>query len=617
MDLRFLLAATLGVSHLQRGDLEPTVPLRRVQSQSNRRLQDHDPRSSNSFDAIDSPIRLTPPRIEPSSVLFDASPKYDSTMALKPSLALKLGQQLRMTPQLQQAIKLLQLSTLDLQQEIQDALDSNLMLEEFDENEELTSGAENQANDDPDRPAEAGEADGTDEAYSDEGSDLETANPNSDAMDDEWSEGDASSIVEPMDLPEDPSEQDSVDLMESSSLQEELAVDSNWDDVYEPINAGAGSAPIDDYDPMESKTTVETLAQHLLSQLELLNLSEHDAFIAWHILDGLDAEGQLTIELEDILESAPEDWLLEMDEIEAVLHLIQHLDPIGVAHRSLQECLLIQLRALPVDTPARGLAIEMISDHLAQLGTRDFATLTRKLRVPEPELSSAIELIKTLNPRPGSDYADNASQYVEPDVMVRRREAGWVVEINPAINPKIRVNPEYAALIRRNDTSSDQTYLKEQMQEARWFIKSLQQRNETLLRVATEIMRVQKDFLDHGDQGMRPLVLHDIAEAVGLHESTISRVTTQKYIDTPMGIFELKYFFSSHVSTHSGGEVSSTAIRALIKNLIADENTRKPLSDNKIAALLAEQNINVARRTVAKYREALMIPPSNERKELN
>ena len=234
----------------------------------------------------------------------------------------------------------------------------------------------------------------------------------------------------------------------------------------------------------------------------------------------------------------------------------------------------------------------------------------------ESALSESIELIKSLNPKPGSEYADNASQYVEPDVMVRRSESGWVVEINPSINPKIRVNPEYSALIKRNDTSPDQSYLKEQMQEARWFIKSLQQRNETLLKVSTEIMRVQKDFLEQGDQGMRPLVLHDIAEAVGLHESTISRVTTQKFIDTPLGIYELKYFFSSHVSTHSGGEVSSTAIRALIKKLVAEENTRKPLSDNKIAALLADQNINVARRTVAKYREAMMIPPSNERKEL-
>ena len=276
---------------------------------------------------------------------------------------------------------------------------------------------------------------------------------------------------------------------------------------------------------MESRTQSQTLAQHLLSQLELLDLSERDAFIAWHILDGLDAEGLLTIELDDILESAPADWLLEMDEIEAVLHLVQHLDPLGVAHRSLQECLLIQLQALPKTIGARELAIELINNHLPLLGT-EISLPHPKLKVQESALSESIELIKSLNPKPGSEYANNASQYVEPDVMVRRSESGWVVEINPSINPKIRVNPEYSALIKRNDTSPDQSYLKEQMQEARWFIKSLQQRNETLLKVSTEIMRVQKDFLEQGDQGMRPLVLHDIAEAVGS--------TSQPYLGSPL-----------------------------------------------------------------------------------
>ena len=536
-------------------------------------------------------------------------------MALKPSLSLKLGQQLRMTPQLQQAIKLLQLSTLDLQQEIQDALDSNLMLEEYDEQNE-PSPEETEFSDDgipDDMPTNEGEPLTNEQIDNDSGeSNLDKAGETEEGVIADSLQQSESTVE---DLSE-TGEQDAVDLIESSNLQEDLAVDSNWDDVFEPISMGSGAPVSDDYDPMESRTQSQTLAQHLLSQLELLDLSERDAFIAWHILDGLDAEGLLTIELDDILESAPADWLLEMDEIEAVLHLVQHLDPLGVAHRSLQECLLIQLQALPKTIGARELAIELITDHLPLLGTRDFATLTRKLKVQESALSESIELIKSLNPKPGSEYADNASQYVEPDVMVRRSESGWVVEINPSINPKIRVNPEYSALIKRNDTSPDQSYLKEQMQEARWFIKSLQQRNETLLKVSTEIMRVQKDFLEQGDQGMRPLVLHDIAEAVGLHESTISRVTTQKFIDTPLGIYELKYFFSSHVSTHSGGEVSSTAIRALIKKLVAEENTRKPLSDNKIAALLADQNINVARRTVAKYREAMMIPPSNERKEL-
>ena len=520
-----------------------------------------------------------------------------------------------MTPQLQQAIKLLQLSTLDLQQEIQDALDSNLMLEEYDEQNE-TNHDDTEFEDDS----------APNDSSADE-SEVSTTELNDDDYGDPIIEGEKevkeASTIDSLEQGEssvgdlsETGEQDAVDLIESNNLQDDLVVDSNWDDVFEPISTGSGTPVSEDYDPMESRTQSQTLAQHLLFQLELLDLSERDAFIAWHILDGLNAEGLLTIDLEDILESAPDGWLLEMDEIKAVLHLIQHLDPVGVAHRSLQECLLIQLRALPKSNSVRELAIQLITDHLPLLGTRDFATLTRKLKVQESTLSEAIEVIKSLNPKPGSEYADNASQYVEPDVMVRRSESGWVVEINPSINPKIRVNPEYSALIKRNDTSSDQSYLKEQMQEARWFIKSLQQRNETLLKVSTEIMRVQKDFLEHGDQGMRPLVLHDIAETVGLHESTISRVTTQKFIDTPLGIYELKYFFSSHVSTHSGGEVSSTAIRALIKKLVSEENTRKPLSDNKIAALLADQNINVARRTVAKYREAMMIPPSNERKEL-
>ena len=521
-----------------------------------------------------------------------------------------------MTPQLQQAIKLLQLSTLDLQQEIQDALDSNLMLEEYDEQNESSHEETEFALDGIPTETSTDEVEvPTNEQGDNDSSELNidiSGEPEEGAIADSIQQSESS-----VDDLSETGEQDAVDLIESSSLQEDLAVDSNWDDVFEPtISIGSGAPVSDDYDPMESRTQSQTLAQHLLSQLELLDLSERDAFIAWHILDGLDAEGLLTIELEDILESAPYEWLLEMDEIEAVLHLIQHLDPLGVAHRSLQECLLIQLQALPKNGAARELAIELVTDHLPLLGTRDFATLTRKLKLQESSLSDAIELIKSLNPKPGSEYADNASQYVEPDVMVRRSESGWVVEINPSINPKIRVNPEYSALIKRNDTSSDQSYLKEQMQEARWFIKSLQQRNETLLKVSTEIMKVQKDFLERGDQGMRPLVLHDIAEAVGLHESTISRVTTQKFIDTPLGIYELKYFFSSHVSTHSGGEVSSTAIRSLIKKLVSEENTRKPLSDNKIAALLADQNINVARRTVAKYREAMMIPPSNERKEL-
>jgi len=323
------------------------------------------------------------------------------------------------------------------------------------------------------------------------------------------------------------------------------------------------------------------------------------------------------LDLVEILDAMPLDADVELDEIEAVLHLIQHLDPLGIAARNLGECLTIQLKSLPEKTAASALALEIIDSHLSSLGNRDFAFLLKHLRVSEIELQAAIALIQSLDPKPGAKLSEVAPQYVVPDVVVTKKQNRWVVELNPAINPKIRINPEYSAIVKRNDSSPDQSYLRDQMQEARWFIKSLQQRNDTLLRVATRIMEVQAGFLEHGDSAMKPLVLHDIAEHVELHESTISRVTTQKYIDTPLGIFELKYFFSSHVSTHSGGEVSSTAIRAKIKDLISQENTRKPLSDSKIAKLLAEDNINVARRTVAKYREALMIPPSNERKQLN
>ena len=261
-------------------------------------------------------------------------------------------------------------------------------------------------------------------------------------------------------------------------------------------------------------------------------------------------------------------------------------------------------------------AIVIVNEYITSLASRDFTLLSKKAHLTETELQAVIKLIQSLNPKPGAGFTAREVQYVIPDVMVRKINGRWTVELNPTINPRIRVNPEYSALIKRSDNSPDQHYLKDQMQEAKWFIKSLQQRNDTLLRVATKIVEVQRGFLEHGEEAMKPLVLHDIAEEVGLHESTISRVTTQKYIDTPLGVFELKYFFSSHVSTNSGGEVSSTAIRALIKRLIADESVRKPLSDSKIANLLSQKNVKVARRTIAKYRESLMIPPSNERKQL-
>ncbi|MBO6554889.1 MAG: RNA polymerase factor sigma-54 [Pseudomonadales bacterium] len=500
-----------------------------------------------------------------------------------------------MTPQLQQAIRLLQLSSVDLEMEIQEALDSNFMLEEVD-----PDGDSNQEATSLDEPEAATE---------------DTSNSTT-----ETSGNDSASDDQPKLDPEVDGEhvKDSRDEVDGESIAVDLPVDTSWEDVYDDnFVSSSGGGDYSDENFLETRNADSASIQsHLLDQLNLLNLTESDQYIAACILDGLDEEGVLQIDVEDILESAPDEWEIEIEEVDAVLHLIQHLDPVGIAARSLKECLAIQLKELPEDTEGKTLALTLVENHISLLANRDYVQLARKLKVKEPELKHVITLIQTLNPRPGASIVQENVDYIEPDVFVSKQNGRWVVELNPKSAPKIRVNPEYAALIKRGDSSDDAINMKNHMQEARWFIKSLQQRNDTLLRVSSKIVEFQRGFLEYGEQAMKPLVLHDIAEAVDLHESTISRVTTQKYMLTPAGVFELKYFFSSHVSTSSGGEVSSTAIRALIKQLVAEENPRKPLSDSKIAKLLEEQNINVARRTIAKYRELLLIPPSNERKQL-
>jgi RNA polymerase sigma-54 factor len=546
-------------------------------------------------------------------------------MALKPSLVLKLGQQLRMTPQLQQAIKLLQLSTTDLEQEIQEALDSNLMLEEIDSNE---GSDEPTSLDTPEEPMDISK-----ESLADDGNAADNQNT---AADDSADSGQDAINTEPdvdafPDLqgsdgvPHDPeidgdAVPDSHQELMSETIGEDLPVDSVWEDTWdEPTIHAASSSRGEDSneDYLDVQNTEEvTLKDHLLDQISLLHLTQTDLQIAVAIIDGLDTEGVLSIDLEQILSSLDADLEVELDEVEAVLHLIQHLDPVGIAARDLKESLLIQIDQLPDSTQWKAEGIMIIKNYLAQLASRDFNYLTRKTKLKEPDLREVIALIQSLNPRPGSEFIPSKTEYVEPDVIVTKNQGRWLVELNSRSAPRIRVNSDYASMIKRADNSVDNTYLKTHLQEARWFIKSLQQRNDTLLRVATKIVEFQKGFLEYGEEAMRPLVLHDIAEAVGLHESTISRVTTQKYMHTPAGLFELKYFFSSHVSSQGGGEVSSTAIRALIKKLVAEENQRKPLSDSKIAALLSNQGIKVARRTIAKYRESLMIPPSNERKQL-
>ncbi|MEC9411653.1 MAG: RNA polymerase factor sigma-54, partial [Pseudomonadota bacterium] len=336
------------------------------------------------------------------------------------------------------------------------------------------------------------------------------------------------------------------------------------------------------------------------------------------IIDSIEDDGYLKTSLEEIQASLGEEFAeIELDEIETVLHRIQHFDPVGVAARDLRECLLIQLRVYEESgLPHIDLMKELIDKHLDTLAKRDYAQIKRALKVSDDELTELVRSIQLLNPRPGSQIQTDTTEYIVPDVYARKLKGQWVLSLNPDNAPRLQIAEHYAQLINRADNSAENTYLKNNLQEARWFLKSLQSRNETLLKVTEAIIERQKDFLDFGEEAMKPLVLADIAETVEMHESTISRVTTRKYLHTPRGIFELKYFFSSHVSTDAGGECSATAIRAIIKKLVAAENPRKPLSDSKIADILGEQGINVARRTIAKYRETLAIAPSNERKRL-
>lgn len=513
---------------------------------------------------------------------------------MKPALQLKIGQSLTMTPQLQQAIRLLQLSTLDLQQEIQEALESNPMLELEDEFNSANDAAE--ANSDSESNKEDQSKSESESASSNESQDAELENYTATA-EDSWQD----------------------------SIPEDLPVDSGWDDVYQESLYTQSSAPSDDDGSyLEQRGIItETLQDHLLWQLNLSGLPECDRLIAEAIIDSIDPDGYLSSPIEEIyegLQSRPEfqnkEYELEIEDVQAVQGYIQHLDPIGCAVKDLQECLLVQLEPLDANAFLLEKTRKLITLHLDLLGSRDFAQLMRRLRVKEPELQEIIELIRSLNPKPGSSISTEHAEYIAPDLFVTREEDHWKVDLNPDIAPKIRIHGAYSGLIKRADNSRDNTFMKNQLQEARWFLKSLHSRNETLLKVGIEIVKRQQAFLEIGEEGMKPLVLHDIADAIGMHESTISRVTTQKYIHTPRGIFELKYFFSSHVGTTAGGEASSTAIRAMIKKMIADEPPRKPFSDSKLANMLAEQGIKVARRTVAKYREAMNIPPSNERKKL-
>jgi len=525
---------------------------------------------------------------------------------MKQALQLKLGQSLTMTPQLQQAIRLLQLSSLEMQQEIQEALDSNPMLELEDEHEGSSDG-----DGDFDGGFD-GDAGGGDFDSSEGDGDF-----NSDGAPQDF-DGDLASAPEPEPEPEpdyDPTEA-SPDSEWSEAIPEDLPVDASWDEVYS-APAGPGPAPSDDDFDFDSRNEAsESLTDQLRWQLNLTRLSERDLLIAEALIDALNGDGFLTQSVDELLEGFEPSLHIEEDEVIAVLHRLQQFDPPGMFARSLGESLLLQLREFPDDTPHLADARLVLEHYLDLLGNRDYATLMRRSRLSETALGEALRLIQSLNPRPAAQLAPAETEYVVPDVLVRRHHRRWVVELNPDATPKLRIHSGYAGLVRRADSSTDNQFLKDHLQEARWFLKSLQSRNETLLKVSQRIVEHQRGFLEFGPEAMKPLVLAEIADAIGMHESTISRVTTRKYMHTPRGVFELKYFFSSHVGTSTGGEVSSTAIRALIKKLTDEENPKKPLSDAKIAKILAEQNIEVARRTIAKYRESLAIPPSNERKRL-
>ncbi|HHI94063.1 MAG TPA: RNA polymerase factor sigma-54 [Gammaproteobacteria bacterium] len=508
---------------------------------------------------------------------------------MKQTLQLKLGQHLTMTPQLQQAIRLLQLSTLELQTEIQEALESNPMLEITEE-----AAAE--------RPGSDDSGHGANETSTAAGSNTE---PRSETHTED---------TENIDVTE-----RAVDKQEQE-IPNDLPTDSEWEDSYTDTYVDSYSSVSRNNDNENSgyeqaDSSSESLQDHLLWQLNLSPCSETDQAIATTIIDAIDDDGYLSASLEELHQTLSEGNDIELDEVEAVLHRVQDFDPPGIAARDLRECMLIQLKYYDAETPWLAEAKVLLKEHFDALAKREYPLIMRRMKLSETQMQHVIQLVQSLNPRPGGHITDSQPEYIIPDVFVKKIKDQWRVELNPDITPKIGINSLYAKMAQRNN-SKDAAFLKNNLQEARWFIKSLRSRNETLLKVATTIVDRQRGFFDYGEEAMKPMVMHDIAEIVEMHESTISRVTTKKYMHTPRGIFELKFFFSSHVGTTAGGECSATAIRAILKKLIAAEKPGKPLSDNKLAGLLGDQGINVARRTVAKYREAMSIAPSNERKRL-
>ncbi|BCB28456.1 RNA polymerase sigma-54 factor [Sulfurimicrobium lacus] len=478
---------------------------------------------------------------------------------MKHSLQLKLSQHLTLTPQLQQSIRLLQLSTLDLNQELEQFIENNPLLERVDPNQ-------------------------------DEVAPLETSSYTGD--------GEVSTSATTT-----PTEESSED----NSASEDI-----WDEAM-PSHAARDDNDEPDFPQQDAKEV--SLRDHLNWQLNLTQLSLRDRTMVSLMIDALSDDGYLTQSLDDIAAMLPPELEIDPLELDTALKYLQNLDPIGVGARNLSECLALQLEAMPVDTPCRKAALQIARQHLELLGSRDYNKLKKLLQCDDDVLRGAQSLITHLNPRPGSAFTASDTRYVVADVIVKKIKGTWVASLNREAMPKLRVNRMYADILSRNREGGGQQ-LASQLQEARWMVKNIQQRFDTILRVSQAIVDRQRRFFEHGEVAMRPLVLREIADEIGLHESTISRVTTQKYMLTPRGIFELKYFFGSHVATETGGACSATAIRALIKQLVGAEDSKKPLSDTQITEILAQQGIVVARRTVAKYREAMQIPAVTLRKSL-
>ncbi len=482
---------------------------------------------------------------------------------MKQTLQLKLSQHLTLTPQLQQSIRLLQLSTIELNAEVERMLQENPLLEKVDGEDEPPAGAFEVVGTAPASGPAAEERSAADDE----------APPQSSAV-------------------------DATDFGDYGGGGE-----GDW--------GGGSSSDDDEFFPQQVASS--TLRDHLNAQLALLNLPLRDRQLTAALIDALDEDGYLSSSLEEIAEYLPDELEIDADELKIALNYVQSFEPPGVGARDCAECLALQLRVLPPETPHLAMAQKMVVEHLPLLANRDFAKLKRLLHTDDDGVRGVRDLIRSLAPRPGAAFAKTESNYVVPDVIVRKMRGRWVAALNEAAMPKLRLNRIYADILTRNRDASNQQ-LSAQLQEAKWLIRNVQQRFDTILRVAQAIVERQRRFFDHGEVAMRPMVLREIADMLTLHESTISRVTTQKYMLTPRGTFELKYFFGSHVATDTGGAASATAIRALIKQLIGAENVKAPLTDSRIADLLGEQGILVARRTIAKYREALAIPPVNLRK---